>query len=209
MDNSAARRYNKKITTTLKSVNRNDDFAKFFMNYLRSAETKIYQKERKERRIFDESWLVSIQDIIPVLDKLTRNPRELLKKVQFVTDVERAKKVDAESVRHLASHTELIKARNLDGSVIPKKILTSYSDSSLGTYENRFLMTLVDKLYQFILIRYDLIIQRMHTEYVNHLNISSEFEIDDTSFDYDLSFRVHRIRKQDQALYRRTADKDA
>ncbi|MCK7485962.1 MAG: DUF2357 domain-containing protein [Bacillus subtilis] len=75
--------------------------------------------------------------------------------MQQILPVERAKKIDSDTIRHLASHTENIKSVGRGGEVIPSKVMTSYSEGDIGTYENRFIKTLVDKLYLFIEKRYD------------------------------------------------------
>ncbi|MGD9909187.1 MAG: hypothetical protein AB7U79_01125 [Candidatus Izemoplasmatales bacterium] len=193
-----ASRYYKKINTTFVGVNKQDDFAKMFINLLESGNTTLYQKERRERRIFDDSWMDSVEQAIPVIDKLTRKPRETLKKTSMVVPVERAKKIDKETVRHLSQNTQLIRSIDREGNVIPSKVLTSFSESDLGTYENRFLRSLVDNLFIFIEKRYDLIIKKMHTEYVNFLNVKSEIEWMGATIDYDVTFQIHQNMEQDE-----------
>jgi hypothetical protein len=133
-----------------------------------------------------------VEDIIPVIDKLTRNPRENLKKIHEVVAVERAKKIDSDTIRHLAANTQNIKEADRYGNVIPSKVLTSYYDQDLGTYENRFLMSLVNKLFIFIELRYNLIVEKMHTEYANVLNVQSKLEWENTFIDYDITLNIHR-----------------
>jgi DNA repair protein SbcC/Rad50 len=198
MKEGTAKRYYKKINTTFEGVNKVDDFAKQFINLLESAKVELYQKERRERRVFDDSWMDAVEDIIPIIDKLTRAPRETLKKISQVVPVERAKKIDSDTIRHLAANTQLIKYTDQDGNIIPSKVLTSYLDSDLGTYENRFLMSLVNKLYTFVELRYDLIIKKMHTEYVNYLKISSEIDFRQAVIDYDITFRIHQNMEDDE-----------
>ncbi|NLF49149.1 MAG: DUF2357 domain-containing protein [Acholeplasmataceae bacterium] len=192
------KRYFKKINTTFVGVNKQDEFAKMFLNVIKSGNTTLYQKERRERRIFDDSWMDSVEGTIPVIDKLTRNPREVLKKISLVVPVERAKKVDSDTIRHLAQNTHLIKSVSESGEVVPTKVLTHYNEADLGTYENRFLRSLVDKLYIFIEKRYDLIVKKMHTEYVNYLNVKSEVEWNDAVIEYDINLRINQTMSQDE-----------
>jgi len=198
MKEKDAKRYFKKINTTFVGVNKQDDFAKMFANILKSGNTTLYQKERRERRIFDDSWMTAVEEAVPVIDKLTRHPRENLKKTSSVVPVERAKRIDKDTVRHLAANTQLIRSIDRDGNVMPTKVLTSYSESDLGTYENRFLRSLVDNLYMFIEKRYDLIIKKMHTEYVNFLNVKSELEWNNAKIDYDITFKINSTMSEDE-----------
>ncbi|MDT8336918.1 MAG: DUF2357 domain-containing protein [Candidatus Izemoplasmatales bacterium] len=197
MEEGTAKRYYKKINTTFEGVNRLDDFAKQYLNLLESSKLDLYQKERREIRIFDDSWLSNIEGIIPVFDRLTRAPKETLKKVSEVVPVERAKKIDSNTIRHLAANTQNIKKTNKGGDIQPTKLLASYSEQELGTYENRFLMTLVDKIYTFIEIRYKLINNKMSTEYVNYLKVSSTVEYQSANIDYDIHLRINRNMEDD------------
>jgi len=198
VEEKEVKRYFKKINTTFAGVNRQDDFARQFMNLVKSGNTTLYQKERRERRIFDDSWMDSVEGVIPVIDKLTRNPRENLKKVSQVVPVEMAKRVDKDTIRHLAQNTHLIKNVDESGAVVPTKVLSFYNEADLSTYENRFLRSLVDKLYIFIEKRYDMIVQKMHTEYVNYLNVKSEVEMEGATVEYDITMRINQQMSHDE-----------
>ncbi|MDD3126886.1 MAG: hypothetical protein WC479_05365 [Candidatus Izemoplasmatales bacterium] len=198
MGDTNAKRYYKKLNTTFTGVNKQDEFAKVFMNILKSGNTSLYQKERRERRVFDDAWMTSVEAAIPVLDKVTRNPRENLKVVQQVVPVERAKKIDKDTIRHLASNTQFIKQVDAAGNVTPSKVLTSYYESDLGTYENRFLKTLVDKLFIFIEKRYDLMVKKMHTEYVNYFTVKSELNWENANIDYDITLKINQTLPEDE-----------
>lgn len=197
MEEGTAKRYYKKINTTFEGVNKLDDFAKQYINLLESSKIELYQKERRERRIFDDSWLSNIEGIIPIIDKLMRSPKETLKKVSEVVPVERAKKIDSSTIRHLAANTQLIKKTNRKGEIQPTKLLTSFSEQELGTYENRFLMTLVDKIHTFLEIRYRLINHKMNTEYINYLKVNSTIEYQSANIDYDITLKIKRNMEDD------------
>lgn len=198
MNDLNAKRYYKKINTTFVGLNEVDDFAILFQNILKSGNTTLYQKERRERRVFDDTWMTSVEEAIPAIDRITRSPREQLKRVQQITPVERAKKIDSETIRHLASHSENIKSVNRQGEVIPSKVMTSYSESDIGTYENRFIMTLVNKVYLFIERRYDLIVEKLHTEYVNYFNIKNNAEWNDAKLEFDVTLKIKQNLAQDE-----------
>ena len=198
MNDTNAKRYYKKLRTTFVGLNEVDEFAKIFINVLKSGDTTLYQKERRERRVFDDSWMTSVEEAIPVIDRITRSPRENLKKVQQIVPVERARRIDQDTIRHLASHSENIKSINARGEVIPSKVMTSYNESDFGTYENRFIKTLVDKLFIFIEKRYDLIVKKLHTEYVNFLNIKSSAEWNQANLEFDVTLKINQNLKEDE-----------
>lgn len=198
MGETNAKKYYKKINTTFTGVNKSDDFAKVFLNVLKSGNTSLYQKERRERRIFDDTWMTSVEEAIPTIDKVTRNPRENLKQLQMVLPVERAKKTDKDTIRHLAVNTQFIKQIDSQGNVTPSKVLTTYYESDLGTYENRFLKTLVDKLFIFIEKRYDLLVKKMHTEYINYFTIKTETQWETAMIDYDITLKINQQLPEDE-----------
>lgn len=198
MNDINAKRYYKKINTTFVGLNEVDDFALLFQNILKSGNTTLYQKERRERRVFDDAWMTSVEEAIPAIDRITRSPREQLKRVQQILPVERAKKIDSDTIRHLASHTENIKSISRSGDVVPSKVMTSYSESDIGTYENRFIMTLVNKVYLFIEKRYDLIVEKLHTEYVNFFNVKNESVWNDAKLEFDITLKIKQNLAQDE-----------
>ncbi|MBN2540288.1 MAG: hypothetical protein JXB08_02055 [Bacilli bacterium] len=205
MEKGAAKKYFKKINTTFEGVNKQDDFAKAFLDIIGGADTTLYHKERRERRVFDDSFMDAVEAILPVIEKLTRNPDEMLKKFSEIVPVERAKKIDADTVRHLAANTQLIRSADQQGNVTPSKVLTSYSEADLGTYENRFLMTLINKIYTFITFRYDVIVEKSKTEYINYLKINSKIDMEDSIVDYDITFQIHQKSATDEIGQRNAA----
>lgn len=69
--------------------------------------------------------------------------------MQEVVAMEKAKKVDSESIRHLASHTQYIRDINEQNEVIPSKILSTYAEDNIGIYENRFIKSLINRVIVF------------------------------------------------------------
>jgi exonuclease SbcC len=212
MKDGTAKRYYKKIKTTFSGVNNTDKFAKQFINLINSSDNEMYHKERLERRLFSDKWLDPIEDVIPVIDKITRNPRETLRKFQEVLPVERAKKTDTDTIKHLAANTQFIREINEDGDVTPSKVLTSRHDSSIDTYENRFLMSLIKKLHMYLGYRSKIIVEKMHSDYVHSLNVNSKIKWHNTEIDYDINLNIRKqveidsIASQNQRLLDRVTE---
>jgi exonuclease SbcC len=212
MKDGTAKRYYKKIKTTLSGVNNTDKFAKQFINLINSSDNEMYHKERLERRLFSDKWLDPIENVIPIIDKITRNPRETLRKFQEVLPVERAKKTDTDTIKHLAANTQFIREINEDGNVTPSKVLTSRHDSSIDTYENRFLMSLIKKLHMYLGYRSKIIVEKMHSDYVHSLNVNSKIKWHNTEIDYDINLNIRKqveidsIASQNQRLLDRVTE---
>ena len=91
-----------------------------------------------------------VEECIPYLDNIIRNPRRFIAQEENIVPIEKAKVVTEESIRHLAQHTSLIQEVHEDGTVIPLKLLNVYREETVDLYENRFIKSLVDNLYQFV-----------------------------------------------------------
>lgn len=124
-----------------------------FLNHLNST---LAVKRDYEMREYDYRWLDIIEDVLPYLDNIMRNPKRFIVNEEEIVKVELAKKITVESVIHLTQHTNLIQDYNKEsGDVRPTKILNINKEESLDTYENRFIFTLVNNLRTFFEQRID------------------------------------------------------
>lgn len=118
-----------------------------FMNNLNST---LAVKREYELSEYDYEWLEKIEETLPYLDNILRNPKRFIINEEEIVKVELARKVTVESVIHLTQHTNLI--QDIDekkGDVKPSKILNINKEESLDTYENRFVFTLINNLRTF------------------------------------------------------------
>ena len=124
---------------------------------LKRGKNTYMRLDRLESSNFDMVWIKRIEDCIYDLGEIIANPREVTKTVGNIVPVELAKKTNAESVIHLASHTQYIKDITPSGDVIPNKILNIGTETDIHTYENRFIATLVRRLVLFVEKRYEFV----------------------------------------------------
>ena len=143
-------RYIKKMTSLVRGLDEQEILAA-----LSHGKTSYLRMDRLESSSFDSSWIDKIEDVIFDLGDIINNPRQSTKTVTNLVPVELARKTNAESVQHLASHTQFIKEVDEYGNVIPKKILNIGAEDELATYENRFIATFVRRLVLFIGKRYE------------------------------------------------------
>ena len=114
-----------------------------------------FNKKIMEKAI-DVSWVEAIENGIVHLDNFLRNPRRTIEDVEEIVPIALSRKTTIESVRHLAQHTDLIQSIDeKTGKITPSKLLNVHKEESLMTYENKFVNTLVDRLYIFINRRYE------------------------------------------------------
>lgn len=135
----------KNITDVMNNINTNK--LDVFMNNTDASFSLT--KDIKEIKI-DYNWLNVLEDTLPNVDKIVRNPRRFIVQEEDVVIVEKTKRISRETIKHLAEHCENIQDIDANGDVIPKKLLNVYKEDTTDLYENRFIYTLVSRLEQFI-----------------------------------------------------------
>ena len=118
--------------------------------FIASTSSNITVKRDIDACVSDTSWIYMVEECIPYLDNIIRNPRRFIVQEENIVPIEKAKVVTEESIRHLAQHTSMIQEVQEDGTVIPLKLLNVYREETVDLYENRFIKSLVDNLYTFV-----------------------------------------------------------
>lgn len=143
-------------------------------------------KLAKKRLVQDISidWIETIEDCLPNLDTIVRNPRKFIVQEEDIVDISLARSISTESVKHLAQHTNMISKVDDDGMVTPNKILNITKEESFEIYENRFIYTLLLKLKDFVTMRYDKIKKASATQDVLELDVESRFGLPSKKITY-------------------------
>ncbi len=167
------RQYAHKIVSVLK----NEEFYEQFKKRVDKGSSNF--KLAKKRLIQDISidWIDTIEEILPNLDTIVRNPRKFIVQEEDIVDVSLARSISTESVKFLAQHTNMISKVDKDGMVTPSKILNITKEESFEIYENRFIYTLLLKLKDFVTMRYDKIKKASATQDVLELDVESRFNL--------------------------------
>lgn len=189
-------------------------------NQIKLGQTKYMRYERTESSSFDMEWIKEIEDIIFDLNEIVKNPKRSTRIDEAVVPAELARKTNATSVRHLASHTQYIKELDEKGNVTPSKILNIGYEDETNTYENRFVATLIRKLILFIEKRYEYInefaelkdvevmmfknksyIDGKEVEIETKVKISSDNDVTGTGSNSVYLARIREIRKYIRFYY--------
>lgn len=197
----------------VKTFEGNNSFAAARALLLSGEKTVSFNRKIIEKNI-DSSWLTEIEKALPHLDTVIRNPRNTIKEVEEIVPIAMSRKITVESIKHLGQHTDLI--QDIDkktGKITPSKILNIHKEETLDTYENRFVNTLIDRLYIFINIRYNKLVQTAEAQEAysfnydtvadsgdgRKVNISFKIETVDSlvggSNDTDVWARLERVKK--------------
>lgn len=117
--------------------------------FLENMNSILSVKTDYERREYDYEWIDIIDETLPYIDNILRNPKRFIVNEEEVVQVEKSKKVTVESIIHLTQHTNYIQKIEDNGDVKPSKILNINKEESLDTYENRFVYTLINNTRSF------------------------------------------------------------
>lgn len=143
---------------------------------IQSGDNKFVFDEIKEQRKFDLNWIETLEKLLPHVERAAQNTRESIKVEQEVVAIEKVKKVDSSTVRHLAANSNLVREITSQGDVVPTKLLTSFKIEDYGVYENRFLKTLIIRLYRYINNRKQAVQKNYASHIRRELKMDSKFK---------------------------------
>ena len=158
------------------SLVQSEEFYTEFMNKAMSGNSEVSYMHRFIDKQIDVKWLEAIEDAIIPLDTIIRNPRRFIVQEEEIVNIELARKISPESIRHLAQHTNMI-AKVEDDTVTPNRILNIFKEESFETYENRFIYTLLINLQYFISKRLTAINDNINGNNVTSILFKDQFNI--------------------------------
>lgn len=133
-----------------------DELYDGFRSLLSSGGSTIALNHKVMEKAIDVSWVEAIENGLVYVDNVMRNPRKTIENVEEVVPIALSKKITVDSIKHLAQHTDLIQSVDpKTGKITPSKVLNVHKEESMMTYENKFVNTLIDRLYIFINRRYE------------------------------------------------------
>ncbi len=180
----------KLMSQTTKLFDLND--AKDLYTALSNGQNSYLRFDRFESSAMDMTWIKEIEDCIPDLNDIVSNPKRTIQTLAEVVEVEKVKKTSHESVQHLASHSQFVKSIDEDGNVTPSKILNVYNDDFFAIYENKFVATLLRRLFIFVEKRYDYIIHQATLKDVELLYFKNKTEIDGSEIEIETKIRYSK-----------------
>ena len=182
-----------------------DEIAKKYRAYeetleaMGTGETSVEFREKLMLRAVDERWIEKIENALGAIDYLMRNPTHYIVETEEILPVEMTKKITGRSIAHLGQHSDNITV-NEDGEITPKKLLNVFREDSILTYENKFLNTLIARLYLFVTRRCEIAKKYGADEKCREVNFTSAFR---EGFDRaKVTIRVEYDRKFDGSVRR-------
>lgn len=164
-------KYVNKVGKTLE----NDRYFQYLFEMIQSGSNTLMQSNQVLHKVVDERWLTTIEESLDSINNIIDKPRRFVTTKEEVVPVALAKKISAESVRHLSMNTQFI-ASDADGDIQPTRVLNVSTEESYDLYENRFIYHLIQRLVTFIDKRTDVIFWATGDEKKNKLSMESKVE---------------------------------
>lgn len=180
------------IKDSLDIKTRKSPFGDFLLKTIESGENKYSNKIIQESKVFKVDYIDVFQTAYMHLERITSDPKSGIKYLDEVVKVEKARKINSDTIRHLSSHTQYIREVKNDGAVIPSKLLTSFAEEDLAIYENRFIKTLLDRVEVFLRLRYDIIKDNLESYERNIFKTNSNFQIGDRDVSVSLDVGIKK-----------------
>lgn len=178
-------KYVNKVGKTLE----NDRYFQYLFEMVQAGTTTLKQSHQVLHKVVDERWLSVIEESLDALNRITEHPRRFVTTSEEVVPVELARKITADSVRHLSMNTQFI-ASNKNGEIHPTKILNVTTEETYNLYENRFIYHLIQRLVTFIDKRTDVIFWSTGDETRNTLLMQSSVDDAYEQIEYKLEMTV-------------------
>lgn len=159
---------------------------------LSNGENSYLRFDRFESSAMDSTWIKRIEETMPDLNDIVSNPKKTIQTLAEVVEVEKVRKTSRESVQHLASHSQFVKTIDEEGNVTPSKILNVYNDDFFAIYENKFIATLVRRLFVFVEKRYDYILHQATLRDVELLYFKNKTNIDGSDIEIETRIRYSK-----------------
>ena len=184
---STFRRVYNDTTFFIDSIIEEYDVFPAILAMMRDGNATIELKKRYLLRAIDEAWVNIIEDTLPSLDMIIRNPSRFIEEREEVLPIELSRNISVNSIKHLSQHTNLISKIEGD-KIIPSKILNVFHDETMQTYENKFINTLINRLFVFVNRRYEIAKKAGQDEKTTSIEFKDSFSHDDVKV--NMNFRL-------------------
>lgn len=185
----------------MEPIQEDSRYFRYLFEMAQASGTTIEQQREELVKVVDEEWISMIEDSLDAINTIIEKPRRFITTEEEVVPVSLAKKISADSVRHLSRNTQFL-APSEDGSVHPTRILNVNTVETYDLYENRFIYHLIQRLLAFVDKRTDVIFWSTGNEIRNRFKMHSK--IDDAY--EEIEYNVEMTVKNRQSFAENDAD---
>ena len=185
----------------MEPIQEDSRYFRYLFEMAQASGTTIEQQREELVKVVDEEWISMIEDSLDAINTIIEKPRRFITTEEEVVPVSLAKKISADSVRHLSQNTQFL-APSDDGDVHPTRILNVNTVETYDLYENRFIYHLIQRLLTFVDKRTDVIFWSTGNEIRNRFKMHSK--IDDAY--EEIEYNVEMTVKNRQSFAENDAD---
>lgn len=190
MDNTIQDLYLKYVGSVGEALE-DDRYFQYLFEMVQAGDNTFHQTNQVLHKVVDERWLTTIEESLDAINEIIDKPRRFITTSEEVVPVALAKKITADSVRHLSMNTQFI-ASDADGDIQPTRILNVSVEESYDMYENRFVYHLIQKLVTFIDKRTDVIFWSTGDEVRNNLKLESKVDDAYEEIEYKIEMKIKK-----------------
>ena len=185
----------------MEPIQEDSRYFRYLFEMAQASGTTIEQQREELVKVVDEEWISMIEDSLDAINTIIEKPRRFITTEEEVVPVSLAKKISADSVRHLSQNTQFL-APSDDGGIHPTRILNVSTVETYDLYENRFIYHLIQRLLTFVDKRTDVIFWSTGNEIRNRFKMHSK--IDDAY--EEIEYNVEMTVKNRQSFAENDAD---
>ncbi len=177
------------FSTQMEPIQADDRYFRYLFEMAQASDTTLEQKREELVKVIDEEWISMIEDSLDAINAIIEKPRRFITTEEEVVPVSLAKKISADSVRHLSQNTQFL-APSDDGGIHPTKILNVNTVETYDLYENRFVYHLIQRLLTFVDKRTDVIFWSTGNEIRNRFKMHSKIDDAYEEIEYNVEMTV-------------------
>lgn len=177
------------FSAQMEPIQEEDRYFRYLFEIAQASDTTIDQQREELVKVVDEEWISVIEDSLDAINRIIEKPRRFITTEEEVVPVSLAKRISADSVRHLSQNTQFL-APSDDGGIHPTKILNVNTAETYDLYENRFVYHLIQRLLTFVDKRTDVIFWSTGNEIRNRFTMHSKIGDAYEEIEYNVEMTV-------------------
>ena len=177
------------FSAQMEPIQEEDRYFRYLFEMAQASDTTIDQQREELVKVVDEEWISVIEESLDAINSIIEKPRRFIATEEEVVPVSLAKRISADSVRHLSQNTQFL-APSDDGGIHPTKILNVNTAETYDLYENRFVYHLIQRLLTFVDKRTDVIFWSTGNEIRNRFTMHSKIGDAYEEIEYNVEMTV-------------------
>ena len=170
-------------------IQEDDRYFRYLFEMAQASDTTVEQRREELEKVLDEEWITVIEDSLDAINAIIEKPRRFITTEEEVVPVSLAKRISADSVRHLSQNTQFLSPAP-DGEVHPTHVLNVNTVETYDLYENRFVYHLIQRLLAFVDKRTDVIFWQTGNEICNRFKMHSKIDDAYEEIEYTVELSV-------------------